>query len=582
MSAKNTRQWLRFTIVLGGLTWLIAFAVYLVSPETLHEIELLFHLGVSLITPLAMRIVFQPNRDGKISRLNSIAIRFHPIVIIAVGLLLFLNTSVISVVLVSVWFLQTVFLAMCGLQRLLQRPAIAIEEICIDFGFLYTPISGIWFIAYSADYSLLTFDRLAMLLTAVHFVFISLGALVIIGLIGRQLYESRVWHIYKSLAIVSILSPLAIAIGITFTQFSGRLWLEAGAVVILASSYLLVALLYLLNQLPQDKFSKLLITLSTISLFGTMLLALGYSIGRLTNMWVISIPQMVQWHGWLNAVGFCLFGLLGWNVSIPNSKVALYGIPFSQMPWRWHIGTTFFERIGAIENNVLSSPTGIVDEMSLYKRDNFAPQNLDQNIIAFYEDTASHELLVYPEWKAPFKDLSKLYKLFSQRVEQMNFPLQPESEETLISSNIIPLKDELDGRDKVRGWVRVYPNTGQAVYVAAYSSHIYENCRYMNIAFPLPFGNLTSILRLELLQDDNQGVLLTSFSKRQQDQGVYFASSFLTIRLPIDETIKVYSTHSIYEDFPRDFAQGEIVAEHKMWLFGIHFLTLHYSISTKK
>jgi hypothetical protein len=72
---------------------------------------------------------------------------------------------------------------------------------------------------------------------------------------------------------------------------------------------------------------------------------------------------------------------------------------------------------------------------------------------------------------------------------------------------------------------------------------------------------------------------LTSYSTRQGDQGVYFAGPFLAIRLPVNETIRVYPGDATYEGYPPELPTGDVHAEHKMWLFKIHFLTLHYSIT---
>jgi hypothetical protein len=341
----------------------------------------------------------------------------------------------------------------------------------------------------------------------------------------------------------------------------------------------MLALICFFDGLPEKISSRVLLLLSSAALFLTMTLALGYSVGRLTGMWSIPLGQMIRWHGWFNAIGFTFFGLLAWNIDRPGATLSAPGIPFSHLPWRWHIGSAYFQRTDAIDEDCTVSPVGIVDQIKAYNRDGFESQSISPAITAFYEHTADHELLVYPDWQPGFGFLARVYKQFSQRIEQMNFPLQPESDETLISSEIIPLRDILDGREQVRGWLRVYPKTGRAVYVAAYSSHCHQECRYMNIAFPLPLGNLTSILRLETLEDCNTGLLLTSFSTRQGDQGVYFANRLVPIRLPINETIRVYPGGTFYKGYPADFPVGTVIAEHKMWILGIHCLTLHYSIT---
>jgi hypothetical protein len=310
-----------------------------------------------------------------------------------------------------------------------------------------------------------------------------------------------------------------------------------------------------------------------------MAFALAYSLGRLSSAWVVGLGQMVRWHGWLNALGFTFLGLLAWTIVMPLHHSTAPGIPFSRLPWRWHTGPDFLHRIGAVDAGASVKPTGIVEKLSDYDREGFSTGAIAEPIIRFYEDTASHDLLVYPEWKRGFRFPAQIYKQISRRLGQMNFPSQPDSDETHITSDIVALRDDLDGREHVRGWVRTYTQTGQAVYVAAYSSHQHLECRYMNIAFPLPLGNLTSVLRLDLPTEPDGGLLLSSYSDRGQDQGVYFVSPVIVVRLPINETIRVYPPGTPYEGHPVDYSAGKLLAEHKMWLFGFHFLTLHYSIS---
>ncbi|MAS36715.1 MAG: hypothetical protein CL610_22110 [Anaerolineaceae bacterium] len=571
MNIQAARRWLNVSSFLGFAIWTVAWSIQLNENIFLANAERIFFFGCSVVTPLALRLALQPDRNGQISRLYRVVIRFQPFTTIAAGIALLLDTGVTAAGFAAVWQVQTVLLALIGLKRLLARPFPAIEEICVDVGLLYVSISGFWFVAYRAGIALLTFDPAFVLLTAVHFTFISLGALIIIGMVGRQLFNTHVWGIYRRVAWLAVISPLLVAIGISTSQFLGLLWVETGSVVVLASSFLVLTLLYVFNGVPKQRTVLTLLGVSSTALLTSMGFALAYSIGRLTNWWTLSLLVMVQWHGWLNAIGFTFCGLLAWNIANPETKSTLPGIPFSQLPWRWHIGPDFFQRIGAIEPESSAAVTGIIDRLQDYERDDFDPKNILPAITEFYENTAAHELMVYPHWQPYFGILGRLYKQVSKRIEQMNFPTHPDTDESRISSTIIPLKDALDGRDRVRGWVRVYTDIGQAVYVAAYASHWHNQNQYMNIAFPLPLGNLTSILRLEMSKVSDGGVLLTSYSTRHGDQGVYFSSRVLAIRLPINETIRVYQP---------DTPTGNLHAEHKMWLFGVHFLTLEYIIAS--
>jgi len=65
-----------------------------------------------------------------------------------------------------------------------------------------------------------------------------------------------------------------------------------------------------------------------------------------------------------------------------------------------------------------------------------------------------------------------------------------------------------------------------------------------------------------------------------RDEGVYFVNRFLPIRLPTQETIRVWAvgTPGIPTDLERGSATATLVARHDVWLFGIKLLTLDYRI----
>jgi hypothetical protein len=106
---------------------------------------------------------------------------------------------------------------------------------------------------------------------------------------------------------------------------------------------------------------------------------------------------------------------------------------------------------------------------------------------------------------------------------------------------------------------------------------------YMNIAFPLPGGNLSSILHIapESSESIHGGVILSTLaaSDPDGDQGVYYANRVMPIRLPIDETITVWSVDTGDREATLPSGQEPVMrARHQMWLFGINFLNLDYDI----
>ena len=95
----------------------------------------------------------------------------------------------------------------------------------------------------------------------------------------------------------------------------------------------------------------------------------------------------------------------------------------------------------------------------------------------------------------------------------------------------------------------------------------------MNIAFPLPLGAMTSVLRFEHVEPEGAICLRTESPPDEPlgDEGVYFTTLLGTLRLPLSESIKVWF----------DDEQKELRARHEMQLFGLRYVTLEYRICRK-
>src|SRR5688572_28064893 len=116
-----------FSTLMGGVLWVALWQMDRNALGFLPQAEQLMFFGVGVVVPLALRLTAQPNRHGQLSAVYSLAVRIHPIVIIVVGASLLLTPGLPAGILASVWFIQTLLIAIYGLKRLLPRPTIAIE-----------------------------------------------------------------------------------------------------------------------------------------------------------------------------------------------------------------------------------------------------------------------------------------------------------------------------------------------------------------------------------------------------------------------------------------------------------------------
>jgi hypothetical protein len=121
-----------------------------------------------------------------------------------------------------------------------------------------------------------------------------------------------------------LVEPLLVAAGITLTQVSGFHVPEAAAATLLALSVIVVAAVSLHWVVPatRPRLAQGLLAISSGSVVLTMALACAYAIGEATGAWTITIAQMIAAHGWVNALGFGLCGLLGWRLRLDRDGLA--------------------------------------------------------------------------------------------------------------------------------------------------------------------------------------------------------------------------------------------------------------------
>jgi hypothetical protein len=297
-----------------------------------------------------------------------------------------------------------------------------------------------------------------------------------------------------------------------------------------------------------------------------------------------------------DAIGEALFALFlfGWiTIPIGGAAGALliylqhvvtrwahrWDIPFSKLAGHRHIGADFFQRINAVQD-ISNPPQGLVDDLSEFRSMHFQPETIHPAIRTFYEETELFSLSVRAQWKSGFRFVAHIYRFFSSRIGQLNFPVGVSSDTDFLESHILPINQTMDGRTGVRAWIRTYKETEEAMYVAAYANHSTEGLKFINIAFPMPGGNITCILRLESMQGGH--VLLTTIPlpNTMKYEGVYFVNRFLPMRLPAQETIRVWAVGKpgIPADLESWSGTATLLARHDVRLFGIKLLTLDYRI----
>lgn len=457
------------------------------------------------------------------------------------------------------------------LREAARRPQPAAEDIMQALAWAYPIGAAVWLEAWLTGSSLLGFGAPWTWLTASHFMTAGFGALSV------SAWMTRMTSGRARLVMLAVLFAHPVAFAAVAAGLSGVPMADEVGAPLYATLFLVQACVYCIaSQRRGPRIARLGLGLALLVPVFTLLPAVGWAWGR--ALWSMDgIDEMVRYHGITNAVGHAALGLamLAW-IRPPRRAPAL-DAPLSKLHAR-----------GRVDESVLGSGCapvcGLTDDLRAYRRDDFDPDDLPAEVIAFYEDTDAFELDLRGRWHGVFVVGGWLWaRVLAPMLGQLGLPAPGHAAlDAALTSRIVDVDDALDGRTGVRGWIRRWTHSGAVLYIAAYAEHVRAGVRYMNIAFALPGGfNMTSILHLAWADDG--ALILTSRHHRHADgdQGVYLVRRGHPLRLPLDETIAVYDAAGAPPDVPA--AEGStLVARHEMWLAGIPYLTMHYQIRRRR
>ncbi|GAB6455058.1 YndJ family protein [Bacillus luti] len=532
--------------ILFGLACYIVFLIC--EWPDVNPVEAIILLSILLFIPMSFCIIDKRTRNGSYLLFYKAVSFLYPVAAICAMLAFVTNQFFFAII----WFVYTGIVALFGINRLLERGRKPLEEMAIDSAFIYLFLGGFWFFASVAKISIMQFSSDIVLLTAAHFHYSAFLLPLSAGLIGRK--REKRSKVYDAIMFIIVISPMTVAIGITYSRI-----FEFFAVFL----YLCAIYGYGI-YVWRTKFNaisvKILLIISSSTLMVTIMFSLIYSYGNLKQVMTITIAQMVWIHGVVNGVGVALPAFVGWMMekSAPNYKY--YGKPMSRLRGSVTIGESFLHSRNLVDSKEYN---GLVDKMNDFHSEAFDTAKIPLSIIRFYENTTAYKLQSHIKWTRWFRPFAFCYEKMSERVEQVHLGMGGKWE--TMQGSIIGVIDEKDGRENVRAWLRKN-EAGKSIFLALYSMHTYKNDTYMNIALPLPYSNMTGILKL---RNDNNELIITSKLRGngKGDEGIYLHTRFFTVRLPLAETfiIKVGNDQML-------------TAHHKMWIFGVKFLEIDYEI----
>jgi hypothetical protein len=223
--------------------------------------------------------------------------------------------------------------------------------------------------------------------------------------------------------------------------------------------------------------------------------------------------------------------------------------------------------------DIAQDPAGglVADFRALIQADDPLRARLLPAVAHFYEHTAQYKLEVWSQWYGPYAIFARtLIRSLSAKMNQLNIPLRPPETSRGMSNEVLHLKDRMSGELVHACWLRKSILTGRVVYSGFYSGIQVGGRPMVRVVFPLPGGNATVLLRVEVQEDGS--VKLLSDGKRIGDAGYYrvrrLKDSAVRVKyVPLKEVIHVF----------RD-SLGDLRTDHIFTFLGLKMLHLHYKI----
>ncbi len=256
---------------------------------------------------------------------------------------------------------------------------------------------------------------------------------------------------------------------------------------------------------------------------------------------------------------------------------ARYVVPFEARTK--YIGAEFMQNLaqeinGAFERN--RPDIGIVESLDDLRGSTFDPTQVNSLIREFYEHTTRFKLSIEPQWNPFIRPFFWFFKTFiAQQIGQANLPFNIEEAQRGMVSYVdtIAYAAEAGPAEDIktlRGWIRAYEDSGEAIYVGVYTVVRHDGTGYVSVGFPLPEANFTATLRPF---NNGDGLLLKTDGTGSNFPGHYLTDidnengSLTILKLPtLSEEIDVYIRDSVLR------------TDHRFYLGDYKFLTLHYSI----
>jgi YndJ-like protein/DinB superfamily len=317
---ESVGSWARITATAGAAVWAGIAVLARMGIARVGAIELLFLFAPLVIIPLGMelgRVIVGVGWLGEIAR------RAQPLGAACAVAAMWMGPGRRAGLLVLGWGIVCLLMAGDGVIDLVSaswgdadRSARATwvsstwVRITLAIARVDLAVGGAWLVASRLGMRPMGIQEPIGLLTAVHFHYAGFATATIAGatLGFAERRGERRWLRYLVLVVAGL--PFVVAAGFVI---SPALKMGAGVLFALCVAGLAVWLRACAKQ-AESVTARRLLQVAAGAVFAGMAFAGAYAVADFVGSDLLPIPQMARTHGILNAVGFCLPGLLGWLV----------------------------------------------------------------------------------------------------------------------------------------------------------------------------------------------------------------------------------------------------------------------------
>ncbi len=315
---RTSHLWAARSATLGAAAWAVLAVLARVGVARIGAIELMFLFAPLVIVPLGIEL---GRKMGSLDWPGEAARRLQPVgaalavvaMVTAPGRRAGVTALGWMIVCGLMGWSGVVALGRSIVQRHAEEGSRASRVVAIGSAIarIDLVVGGGWLVASRLGMRPMGIQEPIGLLTAVHFHYAGFAtATIAAATLGFAQRRGMRQGWLKGLVLMVAVLPFLVAAGFVISPA-----LKMGAAVLFSASVALLAVfLRMAGQRAEDGMARVLLQIAPTAVFAGMILAGTYAVADFLGSDALTIPQMVRTHGILNAMGFCLPGLLGWLV----------------------------------------------------------------------------------------------------------------------------------------------------------------------------------------------------------------------------------------------------------------------------